>query len=311
MQRSIVVVAAGLCLCGCATGRAGSTDDMPDAEWARVRWETETGFRGSYALLAPDDSVRGLVLLVGAPGDAGLPVLLRQRGIATVQPDIRPWTMFLRREEIEGLGAVVDHAAGRLGVPSISVVAGGISLGGTGAVRYTEECLIRGCGRAAPAAVFAVDAPLDMRRLWDATNTMAAWGAEEGNLPEAVVVLERLAVALGGPPSAAPAAYLGSSAFAYTDRRGGNARVLVDTPVRLYIEPDMDYWIGERRYDYYTINAFDAAAMVNRLLILGNTRAELIVTSGKGYRPDGTRNPHSWSIVDEPELADWIVRQLR
>ena len=300
-----------LCLCGCAIGGPAPGDMAPDAGWERVRWETGSGLRGSYELLAPDGPVRGLVLLVGAPDDARLPMLLERRGVATVRPDLRPFTIFVGREEIEALGVVVEHAASRLDASGAAVVTGGISLGGMGAVRYAQECLIRGCGRAPPVAVFAVDAPLDLRRLWDATNAMASWGAEESNLPEAVVVLERLAVALGGPPSAAPAAYLSASAFSYTDRRGGNARVLVDTPVRLYAEPDMDYWIGERRYDYYTINAFDAAAMVNRLRVLGNGRAELIVTSGKGYRPDGTRNPHSWSIVDEVELAEWIVRQMR
>jgi hypothetical protein len=38
---------------------------------------------------------------------------------------------------------------------------------------------------------------------------------------------------------------------------------------------------------------------------------ELIITSGKGFRPPGKRNPHSWTIVDEPDLADWVAKSLQ
>ena len=55
------------------------------------------------------------------------------------------------------------------------------------------------------------------------------------------------------------------------------------------------------------MNAIDLAALVNELRILGNERAELIVTRARGKLPDGTRHPHSWSIVDEKELIDWFL----
>lgn len=303
-------LAAGV---ACVPGGPGAPSPAPassDGPAVRVQWQTEFGLRGSYLLTRPAGAVRGVLLLIGAPADARLPELLEQRGIATVQPEVRPWTTFLDRRNLEELEAAVRDAQQRLEAPRDAVVAGGVSLGGTGAVRYTQQCLVAGCGPASPAAVFAVDAPLDMRRLWTATNAIIRWGAAEGNLDEARMLLEQLALTLGGPPDAAAAAYLARSPFSYEDVRGGNARVLYDTPVRLYAEPDMDYWIEERRYDYYQINAFDAAAMVNRLRIQGNPRAEFIATSGRGFRGDGTRNPHSWSIVDEADLADWVARQV-
>jgi hypothetical protein len=42
-----------------------------------------------------------------------------------------------------------------------------------------------------------------------------------------------------------------------------------------------------------------------------NGRAKLINTSGAGYRRDGSRNPHSWSIVDERGLAQWLTGYLK
>jgi hypothetical protein len=51
--------------------------------------------------------------------------------------------------------------------------------------------------------------------------------------------------------------------------------------------------------------------LINILRLLGNQDAELITTSGAGHRPDGSHNPHSWSIVDERDLTQWLTDRLR
>jgi len=90
--------------------------------------------------------------------------------------------------------------------------------------------------------------------------------------------------------------------YTYWPSEGGNADYLTDIPIRAYTEPDVRWWMQNRRKDYYAMNAVDLAGLVNYLNILGNARAELVVTHNKGYRPDGSRHPHSWSIVDNAEL---------
>jgi hypothetical protein len=59
------------------------------------------------------------------------------------------------------------------------------------------------------------------------------------------------------------------------------------------------------------MNALDGAAMINRLHIDGNERAEFVNALGKGYRPDGTRHPHSWSLAAPEECVDWVLECLR
>ena len=59
------------------------------------------------------------------------------------------------------------------------------------------------------------------------------------------------------------------------------------------------------------MNLIDATVPINVLRLLGNPDAELIATSGAGYRPDGSRNPHSWSNVDERALTQWLSDRLR
>jgi len=91
---------------------------------------------------------------------------------------------------------------------------------------------------------------------------------------------------------------------------GGNARWLKNTPIRIYVEPAIGRRLEHWDRDVYGCNITDATALLNVLRLLGNKDAELITTSDRGYRPDGSRNPHSWSIVDETELVTWLRKFL-
>ncbi|MBX9449077.1 MAG: hypothetical protein KL787_04905 [Taibaiella sp.] len=79
-----------------------------------------------------------------------------------------------------------------------------------------------------------------------------------------------------------------------------------DIPVRIYNDVDVCWWIENRNADLYAMNAVDQSAMINLLRMNGNTRAEFINAYQKGYRLEGMRHPHSWSIVDPEDCIDWI-----
>lgn len=118
------------------------------------------------------------------------------------------------------------------------------------------------------------------------------------------MVMTYLNKVLGGDPYRQQRRYQQVSPFCYSAENGGNAYLLDKTAVRVYTEPDVQWWITNRRYDYYGMNAIDAAALVNQLLVDGNERAALITTTGKGYQESG-RHPHAWTIVDQLELLQW------
>jgi hypothetical protein len=128
---------------------------------------------------------------------------------------------------------------------------------------------------------------------------------------EAKGVLVAMRDVLGGSPEEYPSRYIQASPFSAFAEEGGQAGLLAKMPVRLYTEPDIHWWMNNRQVDYYSMNALDAAGLIQQLRLLGNRQAELITTQGRGVRPDGQRHPHSWSIVDEPELGAWILRQVR
>jgi hypothetical protein len=39
---------------------------------------------------------------------------------------------------------------------------------------------------------------------------------------------------------------------------------------------------------------------------IGNSKTKFIKTKNKGYRANGEKNPHSWSLVNKKDLLDWI-----
>lgn len=159
-------------------------------------------------------------------------------------------------------------------------------------------------------AVFAVDAPLDWYRLWENAVFVLANASPRANVAEARIARAALEARIGRRPTQTSRAYLAASPLASRTRDGGQARTLAGIAVRAYTEPDIEWWMTNRGGDYYGMNALDAAALIRSLTVSGHTRAELIVTTGKGFRADGRRHPHSWSIVDQKDLARWIVTQL-
>ncbi|MBZ4188338.1 hypothetical protein [Niabella beijingensis] len=193
-------------------------------------------------------------------------------------------------------------------VPGNKFVIGGMSAAGTGAIRYAQYCSGQIKSTIKPIAVFAVDPPLDYERLWNEAEKSVQRNFNNDAVAEGKSIMTLLKTALHGTPGTNSSAYRIKSPFCYSAANGGNAYLLNNLALRLYIEPDIDWWIENRRKDYGDINAIDNAGLINQLKINGNKNAELIVSSHKGYREDGSRHPHSWSILDESELLDWCSR---
>ncbi len=269
-----------------------------------------------YRVYKPAGSARGLVVLLPYFGSdanefssAMLPALLAKEDVATM---VVSASGYLKDGDLVTLKELIGEVGRVLNIPVRGLIVGGISAGGTGAVRYSEYCASGHCdSHSTPVAIFSVDAPLDFEAWWNRETLNQRRGNPKSSLEESQAILDALRSALGGSPNQFRQAYRSRSPFLASEKDGGNARLLKNVPIRLYTEPDVLWTIENIGRDYYTVNAIDQAALVLQLRALGNTKAELITTTGKGFRPPGTRNPHSWTIVDEPELAGWISKSLQ
>lgn len=56
------------------------------------------------------------------------------------------------------------------------------------------------------------------------------------------------------------------------------------------------------------MNAYYIKKLSESLKNSGFGKVEYITTENKGYRENGKKHPHSWSIVDKNELIKWILK---
>jgi hypothetical protein len=264
----------------------------PDGEVVcRQQFKTQNN---CYRVYKPAEPARGLVVLLPYYGSdanefssAALPALLAKKNVATM---VVSASGYLMNDDLVSLKGLIGEVVRELNIPDGSLVVG---------------------GRSRPVAIFSVDAPLDFEGFWNRQKLNLRRGNPKSYLEESQGILDALRSAMGGSPNQVRQAYRSRSPFLVSEKDGGNARLLKSVPIRLYTEPDVVWMIENTGHDYYTMNAVDQAALVLQLRALGNTKADLITSTGKGFRPPGTRNPHSWTIVDEPELAEWITNALQ
>lgn len=219
---------------------------------------------------------------------------------------------FFDREKIQEIENYIHEVLTKFNIPENNLLYCGMSLEGTRALKlamygHTNESVYK----LIPKAIAVCDAPLDMLRFHkEAVKAKQlnfnAIAANEGAWVSAY--LERN---LGGNPVDTLNAFVMYSPYSYVANGGPYLQDFMNIAIRCYTEPDVLWWIETRRKEYYAMNAIDLAALINDLKIRGHSKAELIISQNKGFKPDGSKHPHSWSIVDEKELIDWFTELIK
>ncbi len=213
----------------------------------------------------------------------------------------------LTQASLDFLNDVFSDAMDRYKYPEKNFIIGGFSLGGLTALRYTELAYQNKDTTAMrPLAVFGVDPPTDLVLLY---NKQLKQLAKDSTHAEANIVLNSLHEDIG-PLEDNYEAYVEHSVYSYAEPQGGNIKYLLQVPLRIYCDPDIDWWMENRKLSYHDINAGDLSAMILQLRELGHSNAEFINALGKGYRENGKRHPHSWSLIDPEECMEWMLSAL-
>jgi poly(3-hydroxybutyrate) depolymerase len=114
-----------------------------------------------YRLYKPVEPPRGLVVLLpyfgsdaNAFSSAALPELLRKQNVMTMTVSASGYILD-QNQELTTLNNLITVVVHEQKIPPQHVIIGGVSSGGTGAIRYAEYCLSGRCDRdIGPAAVF-------------------------------------------------------------------------------------------------------------------------------------------------------------
>jgi len=267
-----------------------------------------------YTLLHPPDPPRGYVLILPGLGQSAemalmqtdLPRITAQNGLLTIIPTLQDGVMSFGVEGASqaSLHRIIEEVRSKHDLAELPYYIGGFSIGGSAAIKYAQDSKIK------PKAVFGIDPPLDFERFYRSCRRDIRLSVNREPSEENVYMEVRIEKEFGGTPDSALANFHQMSPYSFSDHSQRAVKTILDLPIRIYSEPDIDWWLEERDLDLTGVNITECSAMINELRRLGNSKAELIVTANKGFRkPQNIRHPHSWSIVDNEELVGWLLAQ--
>jgi len=243
--------------------------------------------------------------------ETDLPKYAAQQNILTVIPILKTGSLYFGSDTAsqQSLKMLIELVAAKYKLQGKDFYIGGFSIGGTCVVKYSELA-IQNNYPIKPKAVFAVDPPLDWERYYNAARRVVRLSSPDKVNGEVTYMIDRIKKEMGGTPQTALENFYNNSPYSFSDTTQRAIKALIKTPIMMISEPDIQWWLSQRGYDYSFINIEDEAAMINELKKLGNDKAVLITTVDKGYRkPANNRHPHSWSIADSEQTIKWLQSQ--
>jgi len=258
----------------------------------------------TYYVMQPHTEVVGILILLPGSGEnpktifkkTSLPQIMASKGFLTIAPELHN-SLFADQNTIDLLNKICETAFQKNDVPNLFI--GGFSSGGAVAVGYAEYLLASNPSNRLKG-IFAIDPPLDLKRLYASALRKINYPCKGLIMKEGYSIKAALENTLGGSPESKPNEYLIHSSYAAGEIDGGNAKILKNIPIRLYAEPDLNFVKKTYCEDLVIndINASDLESLYKFLVSAGNKNVEYITTMGKGF--------HSWNIVDAPDCANWI-----
>jgi hypothetical protein len=269
-----------------------------------------------YLKLVPKSKPIGAVVILPSGGETvqdllkqiEIPNLANDNNILTIIPSIN-WGTESRAVEIRILDEIFKEILKDHNVPKENFVLGGLSNGGEIALTYAEVSKKeKDSTFLTPKGVFGLDVPLDKAHMFNYCIREINRNFSKVGVNEARWIMNSYNQTYGGSPNEFPERYIEASIYSNGEENGGNAQYLKDIPIRMYTDLDVEWLINQRRRDLYDWNGTDIVAMINDLKLMGNQDANVIITVGKGVRLDGRRHPHSWSIMDNQDCVNWVLK---
>jgi hypothetical protein len=215
--------------------------------------------------------------------------------------------LYLKEEEKEKLANQLNSILEKENLKPDSVFIGGFSSGGNVSFLLSNYLVITK-NKIQPKGVFLVDSPIDLLRLYKTSEKNIAKNVASESVEEATWIVSEFDKIFGNPSSGI-STYEKNSPFTFESKSIQNISYLKDVKLRLYSEPDIIWWKENRANEYEDLNAYSIEKLAEELKKQNFKKIELIKTKNRGFRANGNRHPHSWSIVDENDLVKWILEK--
>jgi hypothetical protein len=266
-----------------------------------------------YELYKPAEHNSLLILFPCLPCDAentrqefDIDEQAAEAGIAVLRMNYNMRLWMEEEEKIE-LTELLEEVIVLHGLNTSSIVIGGFSGGGNVSLLMADYLKARD-SNIAPKGLFVVDSPIDLLALYKAAHKSIAKDFSKNAVAEANWIVNAFDAEFGVGDSSI-ANYEQHSPYISTSHSLFNLSHLQEVSVRFYTEPDTLWWRENRQTAYEDMNAcYLSELSADMADNYGPQSVALITTEDKGYRSNGERHPHSWSIVDKSELISWVAR---
>ncbi|WP_291723058.1 hypothetical protein [Bernardetia sp.] len=228
----------------------------------------------------------------------------RQKQIAVLYSNYSQ-KLWFEENELQELSNQMQEIFIKNELPTNNVYLGGFSSGGDVALllgNYLTENK-----KLTPKRIFIVDSPIDLAELYFSSEKNIKRNFSETSVQESNWIISTLGERFGNPNEDL-SNYEKHSVFTLKTKNINNIENLKSTKIRMYTEPDTVWWKENRMADYDQTNAYLIKNLSKELKNSGFSDVEYIPTQNKGYRANGDRHPHSWSIVDKDDLINWILK---
>lgn len=149
-----------------------------------------------------------------------------------------------------------------------------------------------------PKGIFVVDSPLDLELLYKSSQKDV-----ESN-GESAFLIDFFENSIGNPIQNKEN-YIKYSPFLVSEKTQPNLDDLKFSKIRFYSESDFEWFKTNRNKEKEELNFYHLLEAEKCLKTKGFS-VEFIKTKNRGYRANGDKHPHSWNLVEQNELLNWI-----
>lgn len=271
-----------------------------------------------YYKIVPKNKIIGTLVILPSGGESTENTLRQltlqskavENNILVIIPSIN-WGTVDRIAEFNFLDKIFAEVVKQHNVSKQKFILGGLSNGAMISLKYAEKSIENPDKfYLIPKGIFALDAPLDEARFYKYCERELERNIYQPAVNEARWIKNNYDSIYGGPPEKFKDMYIKNSIYSYGTKDGGNAKYLKNMPILMFTDLDTEWLMNVRHRDLYDWNGIDIVSMINQLKLLGNQNSNVIISQGKGIRLDGSRNPHSWSILQTDTCLNWILNLI-
>lgn len=266
-----------------------------------------------YELFQPTAEVKAVLILFGgypeSPKDIkeqfNILTVAGENQVAVVLMNYNQ-KLYLEEDEKLQLAQKTKQLLDEHQLNNTDIYIGGFSSGGNVSLLLSSYLVSNSALGIIPKGVFIVDSPIDLSQLYFASEKNIARNFSKVSVDESNWIIENLGQKFGNPHDDI-SAYEKYAIYTYKTSDFRNLKNLKNLKMRFYTEPDTIWWRQHRMADYEQTNAYYIKELAKSLKENGFKGLEYIPTQNRGYRANGERHPHSWSIVDEKDLIEWML----